>query len=222
MSVESIARALWVPDLAAAEKLLLIGIANHDGDGGAWPAMSTLAGYLGYSERHTRRLIAALVERGLVSVEYNAGGTDRTPDDRRPNRYTLHLPIVDKSGDGGTHMSPRKPNGGTCVSERGDILGTDGGTHMSPEPSFLEPSIKDRAQLTFPSVDNSRLCSDCSQPLDESRRTKWRCLACQSIVDELVQIRTDAQNGQDEPRDNTRAATPGDPTDEYGDTSRPA
>ena len=45
MSVESISWALRVQELTPTDKLVLIGIANHDGDGGSWPSIATLAMY---------------------------------------------------------------------------------------------------------------------------------------------------------------------------------
>lgn len=132
MSIESVARALQIQEVAGTTKLVLLGIANHDGDGGAWPTRATLARYAVCSERHVKRCIQELVDAGLVEVEVNAGGTLAWRDDRRPNRYILHL-------DGGTHTSPRESDGGTSETPRGDTQVRDGGTPMSPKPSSNHP-----------------------------------------------------------------------------------
>ena len=95
MSIEAVAKALHVAGLTQTQKLVLIGIANHDGDGGAWPAIATLARYAGCSPRHARRCVRELEDAGWVTTYRNQGGTADTQDDRRPNRYRLHL-------DGGT------------------------------------------------------------------------------------------------------------------------
>lgn len=129
MSIESVARALQPRGLSATQKLVLIGIANHDGDGGAWPSVATLAGYAECSERHARRTIRELEGMRLVTTAINQGGTSTTPSDRRPNRYDLHL-------DGGTQVSA---GGGTGLSERGDVLCPPGGTQVSAEPSMNHP-----------------------------------------------------------------------------------
>ena len=144
MSVEAMGQALWVPDLLPADKLLLVGIANHAGDGGAWPSMSTLTAYLCLSERSTQRHLANLVDLGLITVHLNAGGNRHTRNDRRTNRFDLHLPPVDNSAHGVTAVSPRANNlqlrGVTPVTPRGDkpsrLSRSRGDTAMTPEPSF--------------------------------------------------------------------------------------
>lgn len=128
MSVESMSWALRVQDLLPTEKLVLIGICNHDGDGGAWPSIATLSMYAATSTRTVQRAIAALVEHGYVTVDTNAGGTMQTRNDRRPNHYVVHRPR-----HGATPTSPRESNGVTPVTERDD-------TAMSPEPSLNRPT----------------------------------------------------------------------------------
>jgi helix-turn-helix protein len=184
LSVESISRALRVDGIDAVDKLLLVGIANHDGDGGAWPAMATLAGYLCRSERSTQRHLANLVELGLVEVEHNAGGNGHTPDNRRPNRYILHFPPVDNPGSGVTRVSPLDDLGVTKTLFRGDKSGALGVTQLCHPNRPLEPSLE-RAPEPTTAVDNYRTCADCRAPLDESRRGKWRCADCQAAMDQL-------------------------------------
>ena len=140
MSVESMARTLRIQGLTPSEKLLLVGIANHDGDGGAWPSMDTLAMYCCASVRSVQRWIASLVEKGFVAVEQNAGGTDRTRNDRRPNRYILNL-------DGVTLLSPRDDERGDTTTSpreapRGDSGVAHGVTELCHPNRPLEPSIK--------------------------------------------------------------------------------
>lgn len=144
-------------------RLVLLGIANHDGDGGAWPTLETLAVYAGGVDTRTvRRAIHQLVELGEIAVEINGGGNEHTRADRRPNRYTILLgcpPVcdrtsrhrtndggakmsarpVDNSGHGGTGVSAREGHGGTSVTERGDIRDRHGRTQVSPEPSKNHP-----------------------------------------------------------------------------------
>lgn len=134
MSVESMASALRLQGLPPVEKLLLIGIANHDGDGGAWPSIATLATYTGLSVRQTQRTVQKLVDRGLVEVGVNEGGNKKTKNDRRPNLYILHL-------DGVTSQAER---GDTQTSPRGvtpDVTRTIPGTIQ--EPSSSKPTKKE-------------------------------------------------------------------------------
>lgn len=130
MSIESVARALLVPGLTQAERLVLVGIANHDGDGGAWPSIKTLAGYSCVSERAVQMTIASMRDKGWLIVHRNQGGTLHTRSDRRPNWYEIvwdALPQRDEA-----HFTPSV--------ERGEVQRVHGVKPTSPEPS-LEPSI---------------------------------------------------------------------------------
>ena len=154
MSIESMVTVLNAGNLTPQDKLVLLGIANHDGDGGAWPSVATLARYGCCSERTIRRVLQRLTEAGLVTVEYQAGGRQNTRADRRPNLYHLHLArVVDNSHDGGTQVTARELDGGTQVTERAD-------TAVSAEPSLTVPytSKRDSYVSAEPeSVDNPKL-----------------------------------------------------------------
>lgn len=134
------AAALRVPGLKPSAKLVLVGIANHDGDGGAWPSVATLSAYAGVTTRQVQKLISELVAAGLVTVEANAGGSASTPADRRPNLYRLHL-------DGVSPSSPRPPRGVSSGTQRGVAQDADGVSSSSPEPSS-EPSPTVQEQPT--------------------------------------------------------------------------
>lgn len=133
MSVESIARVLNHSRAKGTTKLVLIGIANHDGDGGSWPSVATLARYANTSERSVQRAIEELVDLGEVVVHRNEGGTRDTRPDRRPNRYVITI------RDGVTPASPRSLDGVTPTAERGDTGDANGVTPVSPEPSLNHP-----------------------------------------------------------------------------------
>lgn len=155
MSIESVAKALNINGgLSATEKLVLIGIANHDGDGGAWPSIATLARYANCAPRSARRCVRRLEQLGLVETTKNAGGTKDTADDRRPNLYRLRIQqVVDNPVDGGTGESPRDATGGPGSPPGGDQGVQNGGTGESPEPSN-EPSMN---RALHPSDDVSGL-----------------------------------------------------------------
>lgn len=91
MSVEAMAIALHHSRANGAAKLVLVGIANHDGDGGAWPSMPTLATYAGINERNTHYAVEKLVQLGEISVEINGGGGRQTADHMQPNLYHFLL-----------------------------------------------------------------------------------------------------------------------------------
>ena len=72
-------------------KLVLLGIANHEGDGGAWPAVETLARYANADARTVQRAISALIAAGELEREVNQGGDRRTRGDRRTNLYRIRV-----------------------------------------------------------------------------------------------------------------------------------
>ena len=61
MSIESIAVCLHHSRATGTDKVVLLGIANHDGDGGSWPAIATLAKYANVNERNTQKSIERLI-----------------------------------------------------------------------------------------------------------------------------------------------------------------
>lgn len=71
------------------DKLVLLGIANHYGDGGAWPTVATLARYANATERTVQRSLSNLVKLGELGIDRQAGGTQHMKDSERPNRYDV-------------------------------------------------------------------------------------------------------------------------------------
>lgn len=91
MSVESLAIVLHHSRAKGTAKLILIGIANHDGDGGAWPSVATLAKYANCSRSQVQRSISTLEQLGEVQRYVQAGGDHRHAEHERPNRYSIRL-----------------------------------------------------------------------------------------------------------------------------------
>lgn len=69
-------------------KLVLMGIANHQGDQGAWPSIETLARYANASERSVMRDIQELEAMGELIVERNAAPIR---GQYRPNLYWVNV-----------------------------------------------------------------------------------------------------------------------------------
>lgn len=91
MSVEALSIVLQHGDdygLTQGEQLILLGIANHEGDGGAWPSIRTLARYGCMDARSVTRILRRVEARGLVWTRRNAGGLGDTD---RPNLYELRI-----------------------------------------------------------------------------------------------------------------------------------
>ncbi len=72
-------------------KVVMIGIANHDGDGGSWPSIDTLADYANVDPRSVQRAIDQLEKLGEVRRIVQGGGTHLTADAHRPNLYEVLL-----------------------------------------------------------------------------------------------------------------------------------
>ena len=123
-------------------KLVLLGIANHEGDGGAWPSMKTLAKYANADVRTVQRAIGQLVEAGELKRLVQQGGDHRTPNAERTNLYRVQVvcpPECDRSTQHRTDRVLPTITRVTPVSP-GDASVTGGVTPVSPKPSMNHPS----------------------------------------------------------------------------------
>ena len=91
MSVEAMAMALHHSKATGTVKVILLGIANHEGDGGAWPSLRTLAKYANVSRDRARKAVAQLERMGEIKRDVQAGGTHDMPEWERPNRYHVTI-----------------------------------------------------------------------------------------------------------------------------------
>ena len=144
MSIESVSAVLNADlPITPTAKLVLIGIANHDGDGGAWPSVNTLARYASVTPRSVQRALSDLEAAGLITRHVNQGGTSRTPDHSRPNLYELHV----SPGDASVTPPPDAD-----VTPPPDASVTPPVTPVSPEPSLnlsTEPPVESSAELAL-------------------------------------------------------------------------
>ena len=121
------------------EKLVLLGVANHEGDGGAFPSHATLARYANVDERNVRRAITKLVDLGELSVEVH-GGAGRK--DRKTNLYRIlvRCPLGCSGGYSHTvHEGANPPSRGEDKSVRMPYGGAQAPTE--PSNSYLAPSV---------------------------------------------------------------------------------
>jgi hypothetical protein len=135
MSVEAISAVLHNSKAKGTTKLVLIGIANHEGDGGAWPTLETLGKYAACSRSTVKEAIRWLVAHGEIKVIPQGGGNAHTRPDRRPNLYKVLVP-----GYGGRRPDPRDIDGGRTTPLRGAEIDITGGG-SSPPNRPLEPSL---------------------------------------------------------------------------------
>jgi hypothetical protein len=132
MSIEAVSLVLNQSRATGRAKLVLLGIANHLGDQGAWPSISTLARYANASERSVKRDIQELVQLGELKVELQNAPTRHQ---YKTNLYWITIaPGVTDSASGVTDW----------VS-RGDSSGKSGVTPVGTQNINLtikEPSLK--------------------------------------------------------------------------------
>jgi hypothetical protein len=107
----------------SSARLELLAIADHDGEGGAWPSVATLARMTRLSPSTVRRSVKALVALGEVTVYLQEGGTNRTPEGRRPNRYEITLACPTTCDGTARHAcrecGERADHGEGCHRDRG-------------------------------------------------------------------------------------------------------
>lgn len=112
MSVEMISLVLNHSRSEGRAKVVLIGIANHCGDNGAWPSIATLAKYANSSERSVKRDIKYLQELGELVVEPQGG---EGKSQYKTNKYWISI------------------SGVTDGAIRGDRVGKSGVTILAHE-----------------------------------------------------------------------------------------
>lgn len=91
VSVEAMAIALHHSRARGTDKVILMGIANHDQEGGSWPSRATLARYANVSERSVKHSLRHLEELNEIETHIQQGGTRDTPEQYRPNLYIFTL-----------------------------------------------------------------------------------------------------------------------------------
>ena len=133
MSIEAMSAVLHHSKASGATLVIALGIANHQGDGGAYPSRATLARYGRCSERYVKLAIQQLINLGELVVQDRAGrnGTNvyimSVPCPPDCDRTTNHRPV-----QGGNYTSP----GGNYASKGGELHFPSGGNHASPKPSY--------------------------------------------------------------------------------------
>lgn len=205
MSVEAMAIALHHSKAKGAEKLVLLGIANHDGDGGAWPSIKTLAKYAGgCSPRRATELVTSLVERGEISRDINAGGLAHLEAYERPNLYHFVLKCPPSCDGTRRHKeveedAPRAVKKPPAKSRTPREISREAPREISHpnHPSNQPLDISIPTQVTGP-VDNSRCNWNRFDQRSEhypapgvTGRDDWACIRCGYVtpgVPTLAQI----------------------------------
>lgn len=109
MAIEVMSLVLNHSKATGRAKLVLLGIANHQGDQGAWPSIATLARYANASERSVKRDIQLLVDLGELRVDVNGAPSD---SQYKPNLYWVTVSGVTNSVSGVTSQVSRGDKSG--------------------------------------------------------------------------------------------------------------
>ena len=119
---------------------MLLGIANHQGEQGAWPSIATLARYANASERSVKRDIQELIDLGELRVEINAAPGD---SQYKTNRYWVLLPGVTDSANWSA--------GVTDKVSRGDNSGKSGVTTGGTQNVYItvKETLEEKTRKTF-------------------------------------------------------------------------
>lgn len=124
----------WVWDHSGAkgnDLLVLLAIADNANDEGtAYPGVTLLARKTKLHSRTVQRSLRTLRTHGELKIEFNKGGSDDLPPDKRPNLYTIKGYVATRQ------IATPDPSGVTETSERGDSGGTRGVAALSPKPSL--------------------------------------------------------------------------------------
>lgn len=112
-------------------KILMVGIAAHDGEGGSWPSVDTLAEYACVDRRNVQRATARLAEEGWLTITTNEGGTRNTRDNYRPNLYEIDYDRL-LEGIAGAADAPPLANPGVAPASRQGRRGRAPGVAPAP------------------------------------------------------------------------------------------
>lgn len=184
MSVEYLSIVLHHSRSVGTDKVVLLGIANHAGDGGAWPSVATLARYANVTTRSVQRSVDNLIRSGEVVVYQQQGGSAHMKNHERPNRYDVTVscppncdrspqhrltPLPSAQADLWTdRVTPTSPGdahvtGGVTPTSPGGV------TPTSPEPSMNHP-MNNAGSASTTGRARVPACQTCGLAADECQR----------------------------------------------------
>lgn len=172
-------------------KLILVGIANHDGDAGAMVGLARLATYGGVNVRQARKGLRTLEGLGEIRTHVQAGSLDYLEDHEQPNRYDFLLVCpawcdrskqhrdtrksyarpTEPTSTEGLWINPRSSGTGGVLQDRG------GEVPQNPLTVPRTPPPPESASTTGHARPNTPPCVECSAP------DLTTCLARQVKID---------------------------------------
>jgi hypothetical protein len=154
-------------------KLVLLGIANHDGDGGAYPSMRTLAKYGACNVRNARKAVERLAALGEIRVFVQRGGELDWDDHLRPNRYEVLLMCPVQCDRTKHHRMPREDaltlwkNPRSQETPRSEETG---GSPVGSDPLTVHKQPSPHAGASTTDRTREPVCDTCSLERDECER----------------------------------------------------
>jgi hypothetical protein len=151
MSIEAMNLVLNHSKATGRAKLVLLGIANHFGDNGAWPSIETLARYANASERSVKRDIQELIDLGELIVDVNAAPMR--------SQYKTNLYWINVEAGVTTHVSRGDSSGKSGVTPVGtqtiikNHKESDTRATRIPEDFEVNREMRNWAALNHPDVD---------------------------------------------------------------------
>lgn len=173
MSVEAMAVVLHHSRARGTARLVLLGIANHQGDGGAWPSVATLARIANVSESSVHRAIRDLAASGELGIARQAGGGLALKDYERPNRYDVLVSCpmqCDRTMNHRLRSYPQdEPLPGVSTVTPGVNRDTPRVSTVTPEPSLNLTTPTSVETVTVPRAKGD-YCQTCGKLRPECRR----------------------------------------------------
>ena len=134
MAIERMVEVLHKSKASPRAKLVLLGIANHEGENGAYPSIQTLAKYANASVRSVKRDIQELIDlEELICIPQGAPVNTQY----KPNLYFTNL-------SGVTDRHPSEGSGVTGEVSRGDTVGTLNVKKLNIETTKLKTSKSEK------------------------------------------------------------------------------
>ena len=134
MSIEAMVGVLNHSKAQGAAHIVLLNIANHQGEQGAWPSIPTLARLAKVSDRRVQQILNELVEMGELSIDARAAGYGSV----KTNRYWVTLTCPATCDGSFAHREVKS------VSDSGEVGFTVGvkPVSQSGEVGFTQTNIE--------------------------------------------------------------------------------